>query len=50
MCEKCTELDSQIARYRRIKANISDRQIEAATAQMMAELELQKVALHPPEK
>ncbi|WFU75213.1 MULTISPECIES: hypothetical protein [unclassified Bradyrhizobium] len=42
MCDKCVELDIQIARYR-----LLDRKLEVAAMEMVADLEAQKVALHP---
>ena len=50
MCARCIEIDNQIIRYRRLKAGINNRQMEEATIRMLADLELRKVALHPPEQ
>ena len=50
MCARCIEIDNQIIRFRRLKASINDRQMEEATVKMLTDLELRKVALHPPEK
>jgi hypothetical protein len=47
MCEKCTEIDKTIQRYRRILLAIDDRLAVDRTREMIADLEAQKVALHP---
>jgi len=47
MCIKCDEIDAQIARYRGLKKSILDQQMRDATDRLLAELEAQKVALHP---
>jgi hypothetical protein len=47
MCEQCKQIDDQIARYRRLGAEISDAQTLDAIARLIAELEDQKRALHP---
>jgi hypothetical protein len=47
MCEKCTEIDKTIQRYRRILLAIDDRLTVDRTREMIADLEAQKVALHP---
>jgi ABC-type glutathione transport system ATPase component len=50
MCERCIEVDNQIARYPRLKSRATDRQIEEAAVRLLADLEAEKAALHPPEK
>jgi hypothetical protein len=47
MCEQCKQIDDQIARYRRLGAEISDAQTLDAIARLIAEPEDQKRALHP---
>jgi hypothetical protein len=47
MCEKCKPIDDRIARYRRLGAQISDAQTLNGIARLIAELEVQKRALHP---
>jgi len=39
MCDKRSEIDKQIARYRRLKADISDPQMGEATTKLSADLE-----------
>ncbi len=50
MCEICRDIDLQIARYRRLKQLINDRQMEDAAVKLVAELNARKAALHPPEE
>ena len=47
MCEKCKAIEDQTARYRRLAAQVSDSQTLEGIAQLIAELEAQKRALHP---
>ncbi len=47
MCEKCDEIDETIARYKRLKIQISDAQANQAADRLIAQLEAQKAALHP---
>jgi len=47
MWEKCVEIDKTIERYRRILCSIGDEITVDRTKQMIADLEAQKVALHP---
>jgi hypothetical protein len=47
MCEKCTEIDQMIERYRRILLSISDQVTVDRTRQLIADLRDQKAALHP---
>lgn len=47
MCEKCKELDNQIARYSRLSASIGDVATIERFRELIAELETQKTALHP---
>jgi len=47
MCEKCKAIDDQIARFRRLGAQVSDPQTLEGIARLIAELEAQKRALHP---
>lgn len=50
MCQKCVEIDVTIERFRQIKRSIGDQlTIERALA-VIADLEAQKVALHPEQK
>jgi hypothetical protein len=47
MCDKCVELDKKIERYRRIAAAIADQFTVDGIKASIAELEAQKVELHP---
>jgi hypothetical protein len=47
MCDKCTELDGKIEQYRRIAFSINDQLTIDRIKALIAELEAQKVALHP---
>jgi hypothetical protein len=47
MCEKCVEIDKTIERYRRILRFIGDQVTVDRTKELIADLEDQKVALHP---
>jgi len=47
MCEKCVEIDKTILRYRVILLSISDQVTVDRTKELIADLEAQKVALHP---
>jgi hypothetical protein len=47
MCEKCTEIDRTIERYRRILLSISDPLTIDRTRQLIADLQAKRAALHP---
>ena len=47
MCEKCVEIDKAIDRYRNIQRSIGDQVTVDRTKELIADLEAQKVALHP---
>jgi hypothetical protein len=47
MCEKCKPISDQIARYRRLGAQVSDARTLDGIARLIAELEDQKRTLHP---
>jgi hypothetical protein len=47
MCEKCAELDETIRRCRRISDSINDQLTIDRLKGMIADLEVQKAALHP---
>jgi hypothetical protein len=49
MCEKCVEIDKAIDRYRNIQRSIGDQVTVDRTKELIADLEAQKVALHPAE-
>jgi hypothetical protein len=47
MCEKCVEIDAKIMRMRDIALRLLDQQTLDGIADLVKELEAQKVALHP---
>jgi hypothetical protein len=47
MCVKCVEIDKNIERCRRIQLAIGDLATVDRTKQLIADLKLQKAALHP---
>jgi hypothetical protein len=47
MCEQCNKIDANVARYKRIKDQIDDKQTQEAVDRLLAELEAKKAALHP---
>jgi hypothetical protein len=47
MCAKCAEIDRRIEHFRDLGSKLTDRQALAAIATLIADLEAQKVALHP---
>ena len=47
MCDKCTELDTNIAQYRTIAFSLNDQLTADWIKTAIAELEGQKAALHP---
>ena len=46
MCSKCDEITATIARYRRLKTQITDQQSNEAAERHFAKLEADKLALH----
>jgi hypothetical protein len=50
MCEKCSEIDTRIARYRWMKIEISDQHTLDVIASMIREMETEKADLHPSRK
>ena len=47
MCEKCAEIDQKMERYRTLAARILDQPTIDGIQKLVAELEAQKVVLHP---
>jgi hypothetical protein len=47
MCDQCTKIDDNIARYRRIRNQINDKRTHEAADRLISELEAKKAALHP---
>lgn len=50
MCVKCDEINETIARYRRLRDQINDRQLDEAADRLVAGLEAKRLALHPEKK
>jgi hypothetical protein len=51
MCEKCSEIDIRLARYRALSGAVTDRLALESIERLIADLEAQKAYLHPgPEK
>jgi len=46
MCEKCTEIDRAVDRYRQIKRSISDELTIDRAQDIISELEAEKALLH----
>jgi len=47
MCSKCDEIIATIARYRRLKTQITDQRMNEAAERHLTTLEADKLALHP---
>ena len=47
MCNTCNELDEKIVHYKKIQSAMTDQVTIERIAALVAELEAQKVALHP---
>ena len=47
MCEKCVEIDKRIERYRRLLSGVGDQVTVERFEKAIAELEAEKIALHP---
>ena len=50
MCDKCEELDKKTEHYRRIRLSIGDQITVERIDAMIADLQAQKVTLHPEQK
>ena len=50
MCDKCEELDKKIEHYETILVSIGDRATVERLTAMIADLQAQKVTLHPEQK
>jgi len=50
MCDKCDELDKKIEHYRKISSAIGDQITVERINAMIADLQAQKVVLHPEQK
>jgi hypothetical protein len=46
MCSECEEIETTIARYRRLRNQVSDLQMNEAADRLIAALEAKKLALH----
>ena len=47
MCDRCVELDAKIAHYRRLVSQLTDPLTTERAANLIAEIQAQKAALHP---
>lgn len=47
MCSKCDEIIATVARYRRLKTQITDQKMKDAAERHLTALEADKLALHP---
>jgi hypothetical protein len=47
MCSKCDQIDETISRYRRLKWQMNDQQLIEAVDSQLAQLDADKLALHP---
>jgi hypothetical protein len=50
MCEKCAEIDARMARYRSLRGAVTDKLTLEGIDRLIADLESQKIALHPKPK
>ncbi len=50
MCDKCVELDGKIEHYRKLALAVSDRLTLDGIADLIKEMEAQKVQFHPEQK
>jgi hypothetical protein len=48
VCEQCVEIDEKLRRYRQIVRSILDQATVDRAKELIADLEAQKLALHPP--
>ena len=47
MCDKCVEIDSEIEHYRRLSPAITDQATLDAIKNLIEQLKVRKLALHP---
>jgi hypothetical protein len=47
MCGECLEIDKKIEHYRRLASQIMDDLMSEAIRELLAELNIQKLSLHP---
>jgi hypothetical protein len=47
MCERCDEIDGRIEHYRKLAKDVSDKRALEAIDSMVADMKVQKRALHP---
>ena len=50
MCEKCVEIDKRLERYRRLLLGLGDQVTVDRAKELIADLQAQKIALHPEQK
>ena len=46
MCDRCNKIYDSIVRYKRLGAQINDKQTQEAADRLVAELEAKRLALH----
>ena len=47
MCEKCAEIDARMTRYRSLQGAVTDKTTLEGIDRLIADLESQKINLHP---
>jgi hypothetical protein len=50
MCVQCDQINITVARYRRLSASVNDHLTHDAAERLVATLEAEKQALHPPKE
>jgi hypothetical protein len=50
MCKKCVEIDANMARYLSLRGAIGDKPTKEGIDRLIADLESQKIKLHPKSK
>ena len=50
MCDKCFEIDKKIEHYGRLASQVMDDLLSEGVGNRVAELTLEKLGLHPPDK
>lgn len=49
MCDRCDEIEKALERYQRLRGQVNDQKVIEAAGRMIAELEVEKSALHAEE-
>lgn len=50
MCDRCRQLDKDVANYHRVRANTDDGTALSLLAEVIEDLKAEKAALHPQEQ